>query len=493
MVTELRAQVLLRPTETTQREKHFARKEKVLGQFFTPPEVAEFIAAFAERHAPKGGSACDPACGDGVFLEALVYHGFRRVIGVDTDPAVLRAVPGNTRNKVNILIADALKKFETLEGRPIELGERFDVVVGNPPFSSKYGRITARPVLSAYALGKGRKSQAIEILFLERFIELAKPSGFIGIILPDGPFINTGMSDVRRFILRNVTPLVVVSLPRNIFRGGRVTTSKTSILIARKAPYDAREVLMADLQSINDLYLVDEAFSSRNSNEVALWAESIGVSSLHPVSYHAERGGPELRVPTVPLSQFIIKMSSGATRYGKERVFAKHGIPFTSAKAVTWLGVNFSRDGRFIKLGTTMDIERAKTRVGDILFVRVGVGCSGRGAVVVDQNDIGIADDWIYIIRVKGISPFYVALFMATSLGQRQIEAMKRGTGTVTIPQWRLKGMQMPLVSDLVQQDCEKIYFQMIQRRRLGDCKSAEHLLLQSNHLIEKATLKPIC
>ena len=44
----------------TQKEKHFERKEKVLGQFFTPPEVAKFIVSFSKRilhvipHAVRG-------------------------------------------------------------------------------------------------------------------------------------------------------------------------------------------------------------------------------------------------------------------------------------------------------------------------------------------------------------------------------------------------------------------------------------------------------
>ncbi len=33
--------------KSNQADKHFSRKEKILGQFFTPPEVAEFIVQFA--------------------------------------------------------------------------------------------------------------------------------------------------------------------------------------------------------------------------------------------------------------------------------------------------------------------------------------------------------------------------------------------------------------------------------------------------------------
>ncbi|MEM3087422.1 MAG: N-6 DNA methylase [Halobacteria archaeon] len=484
------AQVL----ELTQREKHFSSKEKILGQFLTPGEIAEFIVSFAKLCLPDGKSACDPACGDGIFLDRLVQHGFAHVTGIDADPSVLSAVSPHVKRCTQIIIEDALKKFQTLESRARDRHKvKFDVVVGNPPYSSKYGRVASKATLSSYFLGRGRKSQAIEALFLERFIELSKPGGFIGIILPDGPFINAGLEDARQFLLDNVTPLAIVSLPRNIFRGEKSTTSKTTILMARKEPYKGETVLMAELDSLENLEQIREAFLSGQDNRTAFWIKNINSMSLHPASHRPERSQPAWRVPSAPLSRFIEQMFTGATRYGKERKFSRDGIPYTSAKAVTWLGVDFSRDGRFVRPGSPMDIRRAKTEVNDILFVRVGVGCSGRAAVVTDEKDAGIADDWIYVIRVRGVSPFYAAFFLATRDGQSQVESMKRGTGTVTIPQRLLKNIRIPIPSSGLQKKCEEFYNKMTALRRNGDPGGAKACFEQITSYIEKELNKSSC
>ena len=77
----------------SQREKHFRIKEKVLGQFFTPREVSDFIVSFALIHLNRRRAGCDPACGDGVFLGSMIKHGFEEVVGVDIDRSVVDTMP----------------------------------------------------------------------------------------------------------------------------------------------------------------------------------------------------------------------------------------------------------------------------------------------------------------------------------------------------------------------------------------------------------------
>lgn len=167
-------------------------------------------------------------------------------------------------------------------------------------------------------------------------------------------------------------------------------------------------------------------------------------------------------------------MRCGATEYVERRSFSTEGIPFTSAKTVTWLGVDFSRDQKFIQPGSIMDKEKAHTRVGDVLFVRVGVGCSGRAAVVTDSAEEGVADDWIYIIRPKKLAPFYLALFFATEFGRSQVDRLKRGVGTVTIPQKLLKAIRIPLPPEELNKEVEEGYLSMVRLRREGKIAEAE-------------------
>src|SRR5713101_5747470 len=49
-------------------------RRRALGQFFTPPEIAEFmlelVEVFRGRKLPAQARIIDPACGEGVFLRA---------------------------------------------------------------------------------------------------------------------------------------------------------------------------------------------------------------------------------------------------------------------------------------------------------------------------------------------------------------------------------------------------------------------------------------
>lgn len=77
------------------------------------------------------------------------------------------------------------------------------------------------------------KSFPIEILFIERFIQLAKPGGWIAIIIPDGILTNSNSHYVREFIANRTKVEAIVSLPRETFKNVG-TNAKTSILFLRK-------------------------------------------------------------------------------------------------------------------------------------------------------------------------------------------------------------------------------------------------------------------
>lgn len=59
--------------------------------------------------------------------------------------------------------------------------------------------------LSEYELMKGRKKIPLEVLGLERSIQLLRPNGRMGIVLPDSILVNKSFNYVRKWLLQNVT------------------------------------------------------------------------------------------------------------------------------------------------------------------------------------------------------------------------------------------------------------------------------------------------
>ncbi len=457
--------------KSNQANKHFSREEKVLGQFFTPPEVAEFIVSFASNYLLEKKSACDPACGDGVFLSSLINHGFEP-LGVDIDEDVVNSLPQD------------IKKYVRIEnGLTLSEEKKFDLVVGNPPFSSKYGRVVQGDILKNFGLGKSVSSQAIEILFLEKFIRLCRDDGVIGIILPHGIFSDLRLNYVREYIRKNLSIIAIISLPRNIFRSnGNKTSSKTCILIGSKgAKAVNQKVLFAAVDSVNELVEGDIKRKTFAELDEFLYPE-----------FYLERNPILDGLPR--LKEFEVEIIQGSAKYGNERKFSSTGIRFISAKTITSLGIDFSMDEKFIEPGGIMDNKRAHVEIGDIVFVRVGVGCIGRCAVVTKESEKGIADDWIYIIRIKDkrLSPFYLTFWLQTATMQKEIRRLARGVGTITIPIALVKELPVMVPDETISKKCKEKYYEIILKRenkqdkealKIKDeiCSELENLLSCSN------------
>jgi type I restriction enzyme M protein len=128
-------------------EKNAQDTKSGAGQYFTPRPL---IQAMVDCIAPKPGETiCDPACGTGGFLFAAHNH----VVSTTPTSRASRSAPEGTRlrgwelvqatarlcamnmllhgigrESVPIVVADALAA---------DPGERFDVVLANPPFGKK--------------------------------------------------------------------------------------------------------------------------------------------------------------------------------------------------------------------------------------------------------------------------------------------------------------------------------------------------------------------
>ena len=144
---------------------------------------------------------------------------------------------------------------------------RFDVILTNPPFGAhvdkslliteadrftdqqkidayvkRYGQAylealkqvndhIGEPLLSLYETGK--LSGLTEVLFIERCLNLLKPGGRMGIVLPEGVLNNTNLQKIRDFVESKAKILLVVSIPQDVFIASGATV-KPSLLFFKK-------------------------------------------------------------------------------------------------------------------------------------------------------------------------------------------------------------------------------------------------------------------
>ena len=146
---------------------------------------------------------------------------------------------------------------------------RFDVILTNPPFGARiekdyrlsdtdkfyddekiqeykkrYGEDCIKQinelnvaidkkqkVLDRFKLGK--VSGLTEVLFMERCLNLLKPGGRMGIVLPEGVLNNSNLQKVRDFFESSAKILLITSIPQDVFIASGATI-KPSLLFFKK-------------------------------------------------------------------------------------------------------------------------------------------------------------------------------------------------------------------------------------------------------------------
>ena len=110
-----------------------------------------------------------------------------------------------------------------------EINAKFDVVISNPPFSVDLDAQTQKEIKNIFVFGDKKNS---ENLFLERYYQLLKEGGRLGVVLPESVFDTTENKYIRLFIFKYFNVKAIVSLPQVTFEP--YTSTKTSLLFAQK-------------------------------------------------------------------------------------------------------------------------------------------------------------------------------------------------------------------------------------------------------------------
>lgn len=125
----------------------------------------------------------------------------------------------------------ALQNAETKVnyGYSYEVNEAFDVVISNPPFSVSLDTETKRTLSNRFMYHNKRNS---ENLFIERWYQILKEKGRMGVVLPESVFDTTENMYIRLFIYKYFKVKAIISLPQLAFQP--FTSTKTSLLFAQK-------------------------------------------------------------------------------------------------------------------------------------------------------------------------------------------------------------------------------------------------------------------
>jgi len=240
------------------------------GQYFTPRPL---IRAMVEVMQPEPGmSICDPACGTGGFF--LAAHDYiagnhkldrdeKRHLRYDAFTGV--EIVDNTARlcAMNLLLhgigdADADSPIEVEDSLGADPGDRFEMVLTNPPFGKKSSVTfvnaegeSQRETLTVLRDDFWASTSNKQLNFLQHVKTLLKTEGRGAIVVPDNVLFEGGAGEtVRRRLLTECDTHTLLRLPTGIFYAQGV---KANVLFFdRKAASETpwtRELWIYDLRT----------------------------------------------------------------------------------------------------------------------------------------------------------------------------------------------------------------------------------------------------
>lgn len=87
----------------------------------------------------------------------------------------------------------------------------------------------------------GKYSTLTEVLFIERCLNLLKPGGRMGIVLPEGVLNNTNLQKVRDFVESQAKIILITSIPQDVFIASGATVKPSLLFFKKFTEIEAKE------------------------------------------------------------------------------------------------------------------------------------------------------------------------------------------------------------------------------------------------------------
>ena len=234
-------------------EKNAQDVKSGAGQYFTPRALIQAIVEVV-RPAP-GERVCDPAAGTGGFLLAAHDYIVKHHAPLDGDGRrhlnheALRGweiVEHTARLCVMSLYLHGVGADEGAspifvgDALAVDPGERFDVVLTNPPFGKKGSSAYARDDFWVSSANK-------QLNFVQHVKTLLKPGGRAAVVVPDNVLFEGGAGEtLRRGLLDECDVHTLLRLPTGVFYAQGV---KANVLFFDRRRSENRTLWVYDLRT----------------------------------------------------------------------------------------------------------------------------------------------------------------------------------------------------------------------------------------------------
>lgn len=521
------------------------------GQYFTPKNVVKTAIQIIDPGTED--KIIDPACGSGGFLiEGLKYlHGKIEKIGqefnwpqneVDNEKIAkaninFRGIEKDTflskvvkaymvimgDGKSGIFCEDSLdfpRNWQPKTQSNVQLGT-FDVLFANPPFGAKIP-VKGEAKLGQYGLGhkwkinsktqkwekgKIKESEAPQVLFIDRCLDLVREGGRLAIVLPDGMLSNPTDGYIVQQILSRSELIGLIDLPMSTFLP--YTPTKTHLLFLKRtdsprADYSffmsyaktcghdkrGREIFEDEISLIPEYLKNIDDHSEHSHLGWKMKLSSLKNNILLPKYYNPDienelqnyiNTGDFIIKSIAELElEKIIKVSRG-NEVGSEN-YGTGDIPFVRTSEVSNWEITADCTHCLSEEIYNNYKKRQNIENEDILVVNDGTYLMGRTAMVTEADVKIVIQSHFRRIKVKNkkqLSPYLLLALLGLEIVQKQIESKSFRQGTISTLGNRIMEVKIPIpTNDTIKTKIENEVKEIIKHKREAKIKAQSYNLL---------------
>lgn len=224
---------------------------KLRGGYYTPPEIASFLARWAVRE--RDASVLEPSCGDGELVAAAASRIGARgsITAIELFEDEARKAGSRGKQRATVVVGDAFSWFSTI-GKTAQ----FDACIGNPPFIRYQSfpeahRTEAFEIMKAEGLHPTRLTNAW-LPFVVLATRALREGGRLAYVLP-AELLQVGYAaELREYLVRKYRQLTVVTFRRLLFPG---IQQETVLLLGTRGDCDGAKISFIEADSGGDLTL----------------------------------------------------------------------------------------------------------------------------------------------------------------------------------------------------------------------------------------------
>ncbi|WP_179369094.1 N-6 DNA methylase [Candidatus Nitrosotenuis sp. DW1] len=265
------------------------QQKKSLGAFYTPTEIADFLAGWAIRS--KQDVVLDPGSGEGVFMKSahnrLVENGAgkkearKRIFGIEYDNDTYKILSSEFEgfNVIHSSFFDISPSKKQNSGLP-----PMDAVIGNPPYIERE-RLEGAHSIREKMIESNNTDSPLHLVtdaygyFLIHATSFLKNEGRLAFIVSDSWLnMDFGMA-LKAFLLKNYRINAIVGFEERVFLNALVRT--VLILAEKSQDVGDNQVAFVRLKNIHDIEKLQPILDNKKKSDDSIKIMRIKQSELN--------------------------------------------------------------------------------------------------------------------------------------------------------------------------------------------------------------------